>query len=561
MTPRPPRAQRLVVTLGVLTLLGVAGSLAADPVLHEYFEFDGSPALEERSQRPTRAGEQPSLGGEEPSVSARGSSPQLEGNSLSRDASDHDSYQLDANTTRPEHVGYDDPFTPSIPPFKRLFAYDAVNAAFELVVRDAGLRELPVAAGHGPAAHTEDQFFADMGLMLAGGVAVRIPSVGPSSRVLAARLEPQVPFKLERDSAENWFITAASGGEFRLTMHLAIDRAVFGSPFGDPEWSSLSRFVGPVPSSVQKIARDTARQLGVLERDRPRQALSKLVDHFRSFAPSEALPSATTPSALLQEITESKKGVCRHRSYAFAVLGLALGLPTRFVRNEAHAWVEVYDGKLWHRLDLGGAAGEMELASSVDVAHVPPSDPFAWPDGSESAQDMAEDALAHGAAQGGRGSARGSQSAEPTDGAEDTEQAQTSSAPSAPSLPTALPKSSPTGTAAKVAEPLEAPDADLAEADEDSPDVVTDPHAEEVMQGSRVHVAGSARAQGQACALLRVDVLLVASDRRIIVGTLVTDQHGRYEGEITLPGHVPVGDYELRVEAANAGGCVAYQAP
>jgi len=104
------------------------------------------------------------------------------------------------------------------------------------------------------------------------------------------------------------------------------------------------------------------------------------VAHFRSFAPSSELPAAATTEGLYEELALSRKGVCRHRSYAFLVTAHRLGLPTRFVHNEAHAWVEVFDGRLWHRIDLGGAAGRIEYERPPEVPlHRPPSDAFPWP--------------------------------------------------------------------------------------------------------------------------------------------------------------------------------------
>jgi hypothetical protein len=69
------------------------------------------------------------------------------------------------------------------------------------------------------------------------------------------------------------------------------------------------------------------------------------------------------------------------------VTALGLGLPARLVRNEAHAWVEAFDGSIWHRIDLGGAAGRFELDSPRDVPlYGGPEDPFSWPAGTQSTQ-------------------------------------------------------------------------------------------------------------------------------------------------------------------------------
>src|SRR5690606_30135785 len=52
------------------------------------------------------------------------------------------------------------------------------------------------------------------------------------------------------------------------------------------------------------------------------------------------------------------------------------------------AWVEVHDGSHWHRIDLGGAAGEMNLTSELDVPHEVPADPYTWPPRSEPGERM-----------------------------------------------------------------------------------------------------------------------------------------------------------------------------
>src|SRR5262249_29857716 len=71
--------------------------------------------------------------------------------------------------------------------------------------------------------------------------------------------------------------------------------------------------------------------------------------------------------------------------------------PARMIINEAHAWVEVYDGVLWRRIDLGGAGRMVNPASNVmpeRAVHQAPPDPFAWPQGSERGDEMVEQARA-----------------------------------------------------------------------------------------------------------------------------------------------------------------------
>ncbi len=122
---------------------------------------------------------------------------------------------------------------------------------------------------------------------------------------------------------------------------------------------------------------------------RPREVLTKLVEYHRSFEASDDPPRGRRDIYL--DLSLSKKGVCRHRAFAFVISALGLRIPARMVTNEAHAWVEVHDGTLWHRIDLGGAAANFETNTSAQdqPLHTPPPDPFAWPPGASAGEESA----------------------------------------------------------------------------------------------------------------------------------------------------------------------------
>jgi hypothetical protein len=128
---------------------------------------------------------------------------------------------------------------------------------------------------------------------------------------------------------------------------------------------------------------------------RPREAVAKLVSYFRSFVDSEEPPRGGRD--IYTDLVLSKKGVCRHRAFAFLVTAQHLGIPTRMVVNEAHAWVEVHDGSLWRRIDLGGAGRTLGGQVQSTVAHDPPPDPFSWPPGSTRGEDLADRTRRQGA--------------------------------------------------------------------------------------------------------------------------------------------------------------------
>jgi hypothetical protein len=285
-----------------------------------------------------------------------------------------------------------------------------------------------------------------------------------------------------------------------------------------------------LPKALGDVARDVLSSLGLSQRVSPRDAVSTLVAHFRAFAPSDELPTARLPVELYRELSLAKKGVCRHRAFAFVITSLALGLPSRFVRNEAHAWVEVFDGAIWHRIDLGGAAGRFELDSSRAQPHVPPEDPYVWPPGAESTESAVSSS----------GAAPGSGSGAPS----------TASSAGGP-VPSSSSSLDPFATSA---------DGGLAPTTEERPsssvELVVD--ARDTLRGARLHVRGSVSADGDACPFSRVDLTLRARDGRAFsLGSVPTDDGGRFAADLTVPLQVEVGDYTLSGRTPGAGVCGA----
>jgi Transglutaminase-like superfamily len=549
-----------VVAAGVL----VSAFAWAAPVLHEYFDVAGvtppptsrnDAAKSDPSARgDSRATESAGAGvGADKNAAADSSArSRAEANNASRQAlaavSDPDRYQLDANTSRPDNVSYSDPFTPSIPPFKRMYAYDAVNAELELVVADATLRVIGVG---GRVLEGDDQFLGDLPLQLGADDLVRIPSVGPGARVIGFKLEPALGATLFADSADNWFIRASEGGAVRLLMHLAIDNEVFGSNFKVVSWDALSKSLPTRPNILFDSAEEVLRRIGASQQRPPNQALASLVEYFREFAPSDEELAETGP-ALYERIALGQKGVCRHRAFAFVVTALALGLPSRFVHNEAHAWVEVFDTELWHRIDLGGAAGHAGLDQPLSIRHVAPGDPFPWPPQSERGTDMLSRSDADGSdSDSDSGDANPANTAPPKVDS-------TSPAPPAAPPPAAsdgpgpsssellaVPAPPPPGSAADpgVSEPMSTT-ADGAVPGE----VVFTLSSRDVTRGARIALNGRVSAVGADCSLRRINIVLhAAQGNDVPIGALVTDAQGKFSGEIVVPDSVPVGDYDVQV--------------
>ena len=398
------------------------------------------------------------------------------------DADVGSTFTPDRDTRRPDVLRYVDPFTPSTAPFKRLVAFDAVDAKFALYTFHSHLSPLPVM--HGAAMPGEDVFYGDVAVDLDPNKHVRIPSVGPGARVLHANLAVgprELPVMLVHDGADNWFIDSGETVSARLVLELAIPRTTFGGELADPDWSALPQ--PTVPDNVANAAKDVMTHIGIGRQLRPAENIKKMVAYFRAFVDSDRPLEASRD--VYTDLAMSQKGVCRHRAYAFAITSLALGIPTRMVINEAHAWVEVYDGVMWRRIDLGGAGRMLSEEAQTAEPYAAPNDAFPWPANATRGEDLTEKARNINGNGGGNGSGGTGGGTGPT-----------STANGAPST---------TASAGNNGGSASAPDPNDARP---GSDVTIELGENDASRGTAVHVKGRVTADNEACANVSVNVFL-----------------------------------------------------
>jgi hypothetical protein len=462
------------------------------------------------------------------------------------------SFHPDRDTRRPDVLPYDDPFSPSTAPFKRLGAFDTVDASYTLSVRDAHTTPLPVMPTPAPDA-SEEQFYADMVVDLVAGQRVRIPSVGPGARVLRARAgvgTQDVRFFLWKDGAENWFIEAEASTRARIVMELSVPRAAFGGDFGNPSWAELLP-LPPLPNAVQRSANEVTAKIGVSRRLSPRDDVTKLVAYFRGFTESEDPPAPSRDIYL--DLALSRKGVCRHRAFAFMVTALSLGLPTRMVVNEAHAWVEVHDGRMWRRIDLGGAGQTLHDPLSNNVPYDPPPDPFAWPQGATRGDDLADRAR-----RARTGSSSSSPPGAPSSSPSVTPVGPSSASSASSSGPTGSndPNGASSGGAASFGQSLANGRKPGTPDDRPSSIVTMTLAGADAHRGAPFKVRGQVSADGEPCGHVSVEIVLHSRQQGdVAIGQLATDERGAYDGAIVLPAAVPLGDYDVQARTLGDNRC------
>ena len=509
--PRTPLPRSALVWLS-LAAIALATTALAAPLAHEFVPPD--PREDLQLGATTTVGDLPAAietpGG---MVSAPDPyrAPGASEKAYSRSA-ENQTFVPDRDTRPVNQVDYDDPFSPTVAPFKRLNSFDAVGNDSSFRVADAELRRVGVG---GNVQLNEDPFYGDLTVDLVAGEAVRIPSVGPAMRILRLHTIPQAAVEVLRDGADNYYLRGPARQRVRVLLQVAVARGSLGGPLRDALWGDLPASTA-LPASLQAPAEEANRAIGVGRHLAFREVIERLVAYYRSFTTTDTpLPAKGN---IFLDIALSKKGVCRHRAYAFVISALAMRIPARMVTNEAHAWVEVHDGQLWHRIDLGGAALNFHDTSSGDqIPHTPPPDPFSWPPGADPGAESARRAAPAGSVSG----------------------TASSTAPGG-SAPLGSGSARPPGSAFALP-----PQPD----DDRPPTLLTVASADhEVTRNQALHLEGQALVPGGGvCPHLLVNVSLMVDGSELPLGALATDEEGRYQGAVVIPPSVSLGDHELIV--------------
>lgn len=405
MSIKPTRFVAVAGTLFALLLVAVAGPALADEVLHEFFILtpsEDSPTGPASGDDPVPdaladAVRSPDLPpplsiqnrGDEMEVGADGVPISPSGQGLPAHNGPFDNEELarpDRKTTLDHELSYYTVFNPSIVPWKRVSSRDQVHGDYSLGIRDKRVRKVPVADR--PVSDGAQRFWGSILIELRRGKRIPIPSVSPNAEILRYQTEPSTYLSFHRDGADNYYVSADYDGTVRINYLMQAPGTYFGGEI-DPDLrvEDLDRRRRPVvPPNVALAAQEVASTIGVDTLGSFRTQLNALTIWFRSFEAKD-FPEDQLSEDIYRDLALNKLGVCRHRAFAFTVTAQALGILSRYIHNEAHAFVEVYVPKRgWLRVDLGGAAVDFDLRNTNDkVLHSPPEpDSLPKPPGFES---------------------------------------------------------------------------------------------------------------------------------------------------------------------------------
>jgi transglutaminase-like putative cysteine protease len=452
-------------------------------------------------------------------------------------------------TFRPDRVtalegtlGYYTVFSPAIAPFKRVSALDGVALAEDdrrtpvLGVWDPATRRIRIdgATAEAPDGRPRDRFWGSVVLDFTAGRRVPLPSVSPESRILTLRTEPEIDIAIEKDGADNFFAVALRtppSSLVRVTFLTDAPRSYFNADrIPDVRVDALGAEARRLPYEVQTSAETFARELGLSRRSTLPSALSALTQHFRSFEESSEPPHDSGDIYL--DLARGMKGVCRHRAYGFVITALGLGIPARFVMNEAHAWVEVKMPELgWMRIDLGGAAEGLEAHNASDrpIYRAENPDPLPRPPSYERSYS------------GLRGDVTGLRS-------DATEAPSGSGSESSPGTESGTGGGA-SGDDARATSPSVATVTSGSTRARRRMSLHVDRERYEVFRGRTIAVSGRATSgAGDGLPGMRVEVLL-GGDREVLLGVTVTENGGYFQGSFGVPPSLDTGEYRLLVRS------------
>ena len=231
-----------------------------------------------------------------------------------------------------------------------------------------------------------------MGITVTDSSYTMIPSVSPDAEIIDYDSNATgVTIQFFKDGADNYYVQSNQDATIDLKYRMGTNGSYFNREIsGDLTLDDMPEEV-IIPITGESEVKENVREFlqyrhdnGTIaneplywlwpENGTPETNLALIIDnltwYFSAFIEGDGdVPDPESPWDVYQSICINGIGACRHRSFGFFVTALALGAPTRYISNEAHAFVEVYvpeDNETfstshWMRINLGGTGGSNTL--------------------------------------------------------------------------------------------------------------------------------------------------------------------------------------------------------
>jgi len=257
----------------------------------------------------------------------------------------------------PSRFGYDTTptcfavFDPYLGGLKRYVAFDKITEDYKAKIADPTPSSLELSSYR-----YQNVFVGTMTLELSSEY-IRIPSVAPTANIIDYSTPDGLTLSFYKDGADNYYVKSSKTyGKTTLTFTTSADSSYYS--LNVPEDLTLDDVPENVkhtpPSNVITKANTVINELGLTGEKNIKTIVNTLKSYFSSFTQGDIPSEEEEPDPYLA-MALSKHGCCYIRSFACFVTANAIGLPTRLVTNECHAFCEVYIPSVgWEMLNLGG---------------------------------------------------------------------------------------------------------------------------------------------------------------------------------------------------------------
>lgn len=272
------------------------------------------------------------------------------------------SYGDSQDQTGPSRNGYDtNPtcfavFNPALYGSKRYEAYDTITEEYDAIVADPVTNRIELSS-----TKLEHVFAGTITLEL-NNEKIKIPSVAPNANILSYSTLEGGTLQFYKDGADNYYVEPSeSYGKITLTFTTSANSNYF--TLNIPEDLTLDDIPDNVkitpPASVVSQAEVVINVLGLTGETNLKTIVYTLTEYFSSFTQGDIPSEGEEPDSYLA-MALAKHGCCYIRSFACFITANAIGLPTRLVKNECHAFVEIYiPNNGWTQLNLGGCGASL----------------------------------------------------------------------------------------------------------------------------------------------------------------------------------------------------------